>query len=120
MNISKDLDITEKDKKEEINERFYDKSLEKKEITPDISEKLFSLNNYYNLVSLIRRDYSDSKNKHYFNKYYCINSKWMFNFLELYNYKKIKTLIGEFRINSEEELYMKIKEKGINTSKSWL
>ena len=65
------------------------------------------------LVSLKKRDYSDFKNKDYFKKYYCINSKWMSIFFKLYNYKKINTLIEEYEINSVVELYQKIKEKEI-------
>ena len=112
-----DLIITEaEDIKENIvNEYSNDESLEKTEINQDISEQLFYLNSYYNkLVSFIKRDYSDFKNKKYFNKFYCINSKWMSNFLKLYKYKQINTLIGEFGINSEEEFFQKVKEKQIS------
>ena len=116
MNSFKDLVITGEDDIEEniVNECSDDRQ-ENNEISQDISEQLFCLNSYYNkLVSLIKRDYSKIKNKDYFNKYYCINSKWMNNFLKLYNYKKIKTLIGEYEINSEEELYKEIKKSGIS------
>ena len=92
------------------------KSFEINEITQDITKLLFYLNNYNNkLISSIKREYpSEIKYyKQYSNKYYCINSKWMNYFLELYNYKKIKTLINEFKIKSEEELYNKIQEKEI-------
>ena len=117
MDRYKGLIITEaKDIEENIvNEYSDDKSLEKTEINQEISVQLFNLNSYYSkLVSLIKRDYSDFKNKDYFDKYYCINSKWMSNFLELYKYKKINTLIGEFGINSEEELYQKVMEKKLS------
>ena len=91
-------------------------SYEINEFTQDIVKILFYLNNYNNnLISSIKRDYpSEFKyHKNYSNKYYCINSKWMNYFLELYNYKKIKNLINEFSIKSEEELYAKIREKEI-------
>jgi len=117
MDRYKDLIITEaEDIKENIvNEYSLDKSLEKTEINQEISVKLFNLNSYYSkLVFLIKRDYSYFKNKYYFDKYYCINSKWMSNFLKLYKYKKINTLIGEFGINSEEELFQKVMEKKLS------
>ena len=91
-------------------------SYENNEFTQDISKILFDLNNNNNnLISSIKRDYpSEIKyHKNYSNKYYCINSIWMNYFLELYNYKKIKNLINEFNIKSEEELYAKIREKEI-------
>ena len=92
-------------------------SFEIKEFPQKIVPILFYLNNYNtNLISLIKRDYpSEIKNiKKYTNEYFCINSKWMNYFLEVYNYKKIKTLIKEFSINSGEELYSQIKEKLIS------
>ena len=91
-------------------------SYEINEFTQDIVKILFYLNNYNNnLISSIKRDYpSEFKyHKNYSNKYYCINSKWMNYFLELYNYKKIRNLINEFSIKSEEELYAKIRKKEI-------
>ena len=91
-------------------------SYEINDFTQDIVKILFYLNNYNNnLISSIKRDYpSEFKyHKNYSNKYYCINSKWMNYFLELYNYKKIKNLINEFNIKSEEELYAKIRKKEI-------
>ena len=92
-----------------INETFYNN-----EITEDISGTILSIDifNSY-LVSLINKEYSDFKSKDYFNKYYCINTKWMNNNLELYNYRKVKTLISEYKIKSVEVLDMKIKEKKI-------
>ena len=91
-------------------------SYEINDFTQDIVKILFYLNNYNNnLISSIKRDYpSEFKyHKNYSNKYYCINSKWMNYFLELYNYKKIKNLINEFSIKSDEELYAKIRKKEI-------
>ena len=91
-------------------------SYEINEFTQDIVKILFYLNNYNNnLISSIKRDYPSEFKYHnnYSNKYYCINSKWMNYFLELYNYKKIRNLINEFSIKSEEELYAKIREKEI-------
>ena len=92
-----------------FNETFYNN-----EITEDISGTILSIDifNTY-LVSLINKEYSDFKSKDYFNKYYCINTKWMNNNLELYNYRKVKTLISEYKIKSVEVLDMKIKEKKI-------
>jgi len=92
-------------------------SSEKKEIfSQDVVKILYYLSNYNtNLLCSIKRDYpSEIKyQKNYINEYYCINSKWMNYFLEFYNYKKIKTLYKENTINSEEELYIKIKENEI-------
>ena len=92
-------------------------SSEKKEnFSQDVVKILYYLSNYNtNLLSSIKRDYpSEIKyQKNYINEYYCINSKWMNYFLEFYNYKKIKTLYKENTINSEEELYIKIKENEI-------
>ena len=91
-----------------------DETLNNNEITQEISGKILSLENFNTyLVSLINKEYSDFKSKDYFNNYYCINSKWMNNNLELYNYGKMKTLIREFEIKSEEELDRRIKEKKI-------
>mgnify|MGYP006873059139 CR=1 FL=1 len=97
-------------------------SSENNEISQDIAKILFNLNNYNNkLISSIKRDYpSEFKYKeNYSNKYYCINSKWMNYFLLIYNYKKIKTLISDFKINSEEELNIKIKDIGITLNSGY-
>jgi len=40
-------------------------------------------------------------------------------FLELYNYKKIKNLINEYNIKSEEKLYAKIREKEITLNSGY-
>ena len=90
------------------------KSFEINEITQDITKLLFYLNNYNNkLISSIKREYpSEIKYyKQYLNKYYCINSKWMNYFLELYNYKKIKTLFMNLKLNQKKNYIIKFKKK---------
>ena len=122
MNCHKDLIKAEEEVIEEIisNEYSHDGPFENEIITQDIIGQLLYLNNYnIKLFSLIKRDYSDFKNKDYFDKYYCINSKWMSNFLKLYNYKMINILIREFGINTEEKLFQKVKEKEISLYPSY-
>ena len=117
MNFPDDLNKSESIEEDiSYNSDLDNQSYENNEITQDISKILFDLNNYNNnLISSIKRNYPSTINDHknYSNKYYCINSIWMNYFLELYNYKKIKILINEFNIKSEEELYAKIREKEI-------
>ena len=111
MNDSNDVTIIN-NIEENIN---LDETLYDNEIPQDISGTILSIDNFNTyLVSLINKEYSDFKSKDYFNKYYCINTKWMNNNLEFYNYRKMKTLINEFKIKSEEELDTKIKEKKIS------
>jgi len=117
MSYSNNLNESERIPEDIVNYDPDNQPNEKKEIIPqNIAKILFCLNNYNNnLISSIKRDYPSEimNKKNYSKKYYCINSKWMNYFLELYSYQKIKTLISEYKIESEEELYNKIKEKKI-------
>ena len=116
MNYPNNLNERESIEEDIVNYDSDNQPFEKKEIPQEIVKILFYLNNYNtNLFSSIKRDYpSEIKNIiNYSNKYYCINEEWMNYFLELYSYKKIKTLISEYKIKSEEELYIKIKEEEI-------
>jgi len=77
---------------------FYENDLnyiiyDKKDIQKYIIIKLLKLDKFHNnLITLLKRDYKDKdfKSGVYFKEYYAINSKWMNNYLELYNYEKIK------------------------------
>ena len=88
---------------------------EENEIKQYIINKLMHFNIINeNIISLIKRKYSDFHTD-YFLEYYPINSKWIENFLQLYNYEKISRLIkkqsnGELKV---EELEKQIHEKNI-------
>ena len=65
------------------------------------------------LMHLIKRKYNNKNfaNSNYFQEYYIINSNWMKNYLQFYNYKKVSRLIkreanGELKL---ESLYKRIK-----------
>ena len=69
------------------------------------------------LMHLIKRKYNNKNfaNSNYFQEYYIINSNWMKNYLQFYNYKKVSRLIkreanGELKL---ENLYKTIKIYGI-------
>ena len=118
MNCPNNLNESERiEEKLSNNSDSDNQSSEKKEKIPiDIVKILFHLNNYNNnLISSIKRAYPTEikYHKQYSNDYCCINSKWMNNFLDFYNYEKIKTLFKENEINSEEDLYISIKENDI-------
>ena len=96
--------------------------LDKNHIQEYIFKKLLQLNKYhYELLDLLERNYTDKdfKSKDYFKEYYCINSEWMKNFLEFYNYEKIKRVYERMVKNKEkislEEFYQMINEKRIYT-----
>ena len=104
----------------------YDKDsnieLDKKHIQKYIFQKLLELNKYqYELIDLLERDYTDQdfKSEDYFKEYYCINSEWIKNYLEFYNYDKIKRIYERTVKNKEnislEDFYQIINEKRIYT-----
>jgi hypothetical protein len=96
--------------------------LDKNHIQEYIFKKLLQLNKYhYELIDLLERNYIDKdfKSEDYFKEYYCINSEWMKNFLEFYNYEKIKRVYERMVKNKEtislEDFYQMINEKRICT-----
>lgn len=90
---------------------------DKKHIQKYIINKLLKLDKYHNdLITLLERKYNnnDFKSGNYFKQYYCINSEWMNNYLELYNYEKIKRMyerIDNKDIVLEDEIYNMVIEK---------
>ena len=96
--------------------------LDKKHIQKYIFRKLLQLNKYhYELIDLLERKYTDKdfKSEDYFKEYYCINSEWIKNYLEFYNYDKIKRIYERIVKNKEnislEDFYQMINEKRIYT-----
>ena len=94
---------------------------DKKHIPKYIIKKLLKIDTFHNnLINLLRRKYNDPafKSGNYFSQYYCINPKWMNNYLELYNYEKIKRTyerIDNRNIILEDEIYKIFREKRIET-----
>ena len=99
--------------------KYNDNILDKKHIQKYIINKLLKVDKYHNyLITLLERKYNDKdfKSGNYFKEYYCINSDWMNNYLELYNYEKIKRTyerIDNRDIILEDEIYKMFKEKRI-------
>lgn len=93
--------------------------LDKKHIQKYIINKLLKLDAYHNnIITLLERKYNDKdfKSGNFFKEYYCINSAWMNNYLELYNYEKIKRMyerIYNRDIVLKDEIYDMIKQKRI-------
>ena len=101
------------------NENLIKKSNESKNyIQKYIIIKLLHFYNFNEkLMALIKRKYKNInfKNSNYFEEYYIINSNWIKNYLQFYNYKKISLLIkkksnGKFDIDN---FCNKIKRKSI-------
>ena len=86
------------------------------EIKKNIVEKLMLFNIFKEKKDcLIKRNFNSFFSEHYFNEYYIVNSKWIQNYLELYNYKKIAKLIkkqsnGELKVDI---FHKKIQDKSI-------
>lgn len=86
------------------------------EINKNIVEQLMLFNIFKEKNdSLLKRNYNCLFFENYYKEYFIVNSKWLQNYLELYNFKKISKLIkkqsnGELKV---DDLYKKIQEKQI-------
>ena len=70
------------------------------------------------LINKIKRKYENFSNSKYFEKYYIINPDWMRNYLEYFNYEKIRRLIKRKPKDKfeKDQLYKEIEEYNIKES----